>query len=70
MLTPKQWQVIPLVAQGLSNRDIGQRVGITPNVARNILRDIYDRMGFSNRLELALWYTKYEHDHGILRSDA
>jgi two-component system response regulator DevR len=54
--TPRQRRVIELVAEGLTNRDVAERMGITPRVVRNYLVRIYDKVGLSNRLELALWY--------------
>jgi DNA-binding NarL/FixJ family response regulator len=54
--TPRQQRVIELVAEGLTNRDVAREMGITPRVVRNYLARIYDKVGLSNRLELALWY--------------
>jgi DNA-binding NarL/FixJ family response regulator len=54
--TPRQRHVIELVAEGLTNRDVAKAMGITPRVVRNYLVRIYDKVGLSNRLELALWY--------------
>ena len=49
-------RVIELVAQGLKNREIANRLGIGEYVVRNYLSKIYDKIGVSNRVELALWY--------------
>lgn len=54
--TPKQWQVIELVSQGLKNRELAQQMGTTEFVVKNYLCAIYDRLGLWNRVELALWY--------------
>lgn len=53
-LTPKQFRVALLVTSGLKNSEIGMILGTTENMIKNILRDIYDRSGCSNRVELAL----------------
>jgi DNA-binding NarL/FixJ family response regulator len=45
-----------LVAQGLKNREIASELGIGDHVVRNYLSKIYDKIGVSNRVELALWY--------------
>ena len=54
LLTPKQFRVALLVTSGLKNAEIGVILGTTENMIKNILRDIYDRSGCSNRVELAL----------------
>ena len=52
--TPKQFRVALLVCSGLKNSEIGMVLRTTENMIKNILRDIYDRSGCSNRVELAL----------------
>ena len=55
-LTPRQLEVARLVRDGLKDQDIANTLGITVNVAKNYLSDIFNRLGFWNRVELALWY--------------
>jgi len=54
--------VIELVAQGLKNREIAEELGIGEYVVRNYLGKIYDKIGVSNRVELALWYEARTHE--------
>jgi DNA-binding NarL/FixJ family response regulator len=54
-LNPKELQIIAGVTQGLRNKDIAQEVGTTEQVVKNYLRKIYDKLGVSDRLELALY---------------
>jgi DNA-binding NarL/FixJ family response regulator len=54
-LSPKEVQIISGVTQGLRNKDIAQEVGTTEQVVKNYLRKIYDKLGVSDRLELALY---------------
>src|SRR5215471_4788999 len=54
--SPRQLRVIVLVARGLKNREIAKKLGIGEHVVRNYLGIIYDKIGVSNRVELALWY--------------
>jgi DNA-binding CsgD family transcriptional regulator len=35
---------------------VAAAIGITEDVVKNYLRVIYDKLGFDNRVELALWY--------------
>lgn len=52
----REQQVIELVAQGHTNRGVAQALGISEYAVKNDLRLIYDKLGFWNRVELALWY--------------
>ena len=54
-LSPKELEIIAGVTQGLRNKDIAQEVGTTEQVVKNYLRKIYDKLGVSDRLELALY---------------
>jgi DNA-binding NarL/FixJ family response regulator len=54
-LTPKEQQIISGVTQGLRNKEIAHDVGTTEQVVKNYLRKIYDKLGVSDRLELALY---------------
>jgi DNA-binding CsgD family transcriptional regulator len=54
--------VIELVAQGLKNREIAVELGIGQHVVRNYLSTIYDKIGVSNRVELALWHEARTHE--------
>ena len=60
--SPRQQRVIELVARGLKNREIGKVLGIGEHVVRNYLSLIYDKIGVSNRVELALWYEARVHE--------
>ena len=54
-LSTKEVQIIAGVTQGLRNKDIAQEVGTTEQVVKNYLRKVYDKLGVSDRLELALY---------------
>ena len=54
-LSPKEQQIISGVTQGLRNKEIAQAVGTTEQVVKNYLRKVYDKLGVSDRLELALY---------------
>jgi len=61
-LTEKELFIAMLVADGLRNPDIAVIIGTSEHVVKNKLKMIYDKLGFWNRTELALWYVKREHD--------
>jgi DNA-binding NarL/FixJ family response regulator len=44
-----------LVAEGLKNRDIASQLNLSENTARNYMLRIFDKLGMSNRVELALY---------------
>ena len=54
-LSEKEMLIIGGVTQGLKNKDIATEVGTTEQVVKNYLRKIYDKLGVSDRLELALY---------------
>jgi DNA-binding NarL/FixJ family response regulator len=55
LLTPREEQVVGLVAEGGSNRDIAERLNIKENTVKKSLLRIYDKLGVSNRVELVLF---------------
>jgi two-component system, NarL family, nitrate/nitrite response regulator NarL len=54
-LNEKELLIISGVTQGLRNKDIAHEIGTTEQVVKNYLRKIYDKLGISDRLELALY---------------
>src|ERR1700746_3351383 len=60
--SPRQLHVIELVAKGFKNREIAKKLGMSQHVVRNYLGIIYDKVGVSNRVELALWYEARVHE--------
>ena len=60
----REQEIIELVAQGLTNRDIAEGLGTTEYVIKNHLRTIYDELGLWNRVELALWYEARRQEAG------
>ncbi len=56
-LTPRELQVIEAIVEGLGNKDIGARFGVSEQTVKNHLSSIFDKLGVSTRLELALYAT-------------
>lgn len=54
-LSPKEMAIIACIAQGKRNKEIAFQLGTTEQVIKNYLRKIYDKLGVSDRLELALY---------------
>jgi DNA-binding NarL/FixJ family response regulator len=55
LLSPREEQVVNLVAEGIGNREIAQQLGIKENTVKKSLLRIYDKLGVSNRVELVLY---------------
>src|SRR6266568_3337040 len=54
-LSPKEMAIITYITEGKRNKEIAFQVGTTEQVIKNYLRKIYDKIGVSDRLELALY---------------
>ncbi len=54
-LTPKEIQIISLVAEGWKNKQIAEQLTTKEQVVKNYLRSIYDKTGVSDRLELTVY---------------
>jgi len=54
-LTRREKTIVGCLVQGLRNREIGKQLNITEQTVKNHLRSIYDKVGVSDRLELALY---------------
>lgn len=61
-LTGRQVEVLRLLARGLSNREIGERLTISPRTAEHHVQDAYARIGVSTRAAAAI----YALEHGLL----
>jgi pimeloyl-ACP methyl ester carboxylesterase/DNA-binding CsgD family transcriptional regulator len=55
-LTTRQTEVAALVADGLTNRDLAERLGITERSAESHVERIRLRLGFRSRAQIAAWY--------------
>jgi DNA-binding NarL/FixJ family response regulator len=55
LLTKREEGVVHLVAEGMTNRDISRELKLSEHTVRNYLFRIFNKVGTSNRLELALY---------------
>ncbi len=55
LLTPRQDEIVNLVAEGTGNREIAEQLGIKENTVKKSLLRIYDKIGVTNRVELVLY---------------
>ena len=54
-LTPREMEVITAVVNGYTNKDIAQSFSLSIQTVKHHLTSIFDKLGVSNRLELALF---------------
>jgi two-component system nitrate/nitrite response regulator NarL len=55
LLTDRELSLVQLVAEGRTNRDISQELRLSEHTVRNYLFRIFNKLGVSTRLELALY---------------
>jgi DNA-binding NarL/FixJ family response regulator len=60
-LTPRELEVLTLVRQGLANKQIGRRLGISERTVKAHLTSLYQRLGVADRTQAALWAER----HGV-----
>lgn len=54
-LNDKELLIVNCLTHGMKNKEIAQEIGTTEQVVKNYLRKVYDKLGVSDRLELALY---------------
>ena len=52
LLSKRETEVVRSLAEGLTNREIAQRMGLSKHTIKNYLFRIFDKLGVSNRIEL------------------
>nr|BFE88974.1 hypothetical protein GCM10020093_115750 [Planobispora longispora] len=52
-LTPRQREIATLAAQGMSNREIAERLVVSVRTVANTLYSVYEKVGVGDRAELA-----------------
>src|ERR1700680_1036315 len=58
VLTKRQDELVNLLAEGLPNGQIAQKLGLTEHTVNNYLFRIYEKLGISSRTELVLYVLK------------
>jgi DNA-binding NarL/FixJ family response regulator len=61
-LTPREIEVVRLVAEGLRNKEIAERLTLTEGTIKVHLHNIYQKLGVDGRLELL----NYARDNGLV----
>ncbi len=58
-LSPREWEVLSYVAQGLTNAEIAARLTVSENTVRFHLKNIYEKLHVANRTEATAWYLQH-----------
>ena len=58
ILTDRETEIMCLVAQGLSNREIGERISVGEGTVKVHVHNIYSKLGVNNRVDLTLYAQK------------
>ncbi|HHU51632.1 MAG TPA: response regulator transcription factor [Firmicutes bacterium] len=64
-LSPREREILPLVAEGKDNREIGKTLFISEKTAKNYVTSIRKKLGLKNRTQIALFALK----EGIIEID-
>lgn len=60
VLTEHEHGIVRLVVEGLTNRDIARQMSLRENTVRNHVFRIFEKLGMSNRVELALYTVRQQ----------
>jgi DNA-binding NarL/FixJ family response regulator len=58
-LTPREREIVAMVAQGARNRVIAERLGISEGTVKLHLHHVYEKLGLAGRVELLLFAQKH-----------
>ena len=64
VLSPQERRVLALLAEGLTNKGIGDRLGLTEKTVKNYLSNVFDKLNIANRAQAAALYAQFPADAG------
>ena len=59
-MTSSELAVAQLVAEGLTNREVAERLFVSPHTVNSHLRHVFSKLGITSRVELARLARDYE----------
>ncbi len=57
-LTDRELEVVGLVAEGLTNKEIATRLGLSVRTAENHVLNVMNKLGLDNRAQIAAWFVR------------
>lgn len=58
LLSPREMEIVKLIAEGLSNKEIGEKLFLTNGTVRNHISTILEKTGLEHRTQIAVRYLK------------
>lgn len=55
-ISPKEWEITTLVAEGLSNKEIANRLYLNEGTVRNYISSVLEKLSLRDRTQLAVFY--------------
>jgi DNA-binding NarL/FixJ family response regulator len=62
-ITEKEYQVIQLVSEGYSNKEIAERIFLSEGTVRNYLSQILEKLELRDRTQLAIFYIRHTNEN-------
>jgi len=53
-ITPREYEILGLIAEGLSNREIGERLFVSENTVKTHSSRLFDKLGVNRRVQAVL----------------
>lgn len=53
-ITPREYEILGLIAEGLSNREIGERLCVSENTVKTHSSRVFDKLGVNRRVQAVL----------------
>ncbi len=60
-LTPSERKVLDLIGEGMSNREIAERLGVAEKTVKNHITSLLSKMGLQRRTQVAAWVAGRKH---------
>ncbi len=60
-LSEQERKILALIAEGLTNRQIAERMHLAEKTVKNYVSNLLSKLGMSRRTEAAVFYTQVEH---------
>jgi DNA-binding CsgD family transcriptional regulator len=57
-LTSRELEIASLVAEGLTNKEVATRLGLSVRTAENHVLNVMNKLGLDNRAQVAAWFTR------------
>jgi NarL family two-component system response regulator LiaR len=64
-LTPREAEMIDLIADGLSNKEIAETTALSPNSIKSFIRSAYRKIGAENRDHAIEWALERRHGRAV-----